>query len=216
MTTEQYICTITYKEIPMNPFLERYHFEMKDRQMIETTVRFACELIKVHMVIGYREEGVTCAITLGKQYDKLSDAVGDHLLLSYCLECVGMELLSKAYEKVNQYVHEKRGCWIGSYRFPEGEKAQEQLQSLHTSTVVWKKGMLRPAKSVILLADYVTEQSQSGCEHCVHCGNTDCVFRKKEEKENSLPWNGNASAMGTPMYSYGIRRIFGNDRKLQE
>ena len=92
----------------MNPFMERYHFEMKDRQMIETTVRFACELIKLHIVIGYREEGVTCAITLGDQYDKLSDAVGEHLLLSYCLECVGMELLSKAYEK-NYVYRTKRG-----------------------------------------------------------------------------------------------------------
>lgn len=216
MTIEEYTCTITYKEILMNPFMERYHFDAKDRQMIEATVRFACELIKVQMVVGYREDGIICAITLGAQYDKLSDAVGDHLLLSYCLECVGMELLSKAYEKVNLHVYEKKGYWIGNYQFPEGEKAREQLRCLHTSAVVWKKGMLHPAKSVILVAGYVTDKKQSGCEHCVHCGNTDCVFRKKEEKENSLSWNGNASAVGTSIYSYGIQRIFGNDRKSRE
>ncbi len=216
MTVEQYTCTIAYKEIPMQKFMERYHFEPKDREMVETTVRFVCELVKVQMWIGYREDGVVCAITLGKQYDQLSDVVTEHLLLSYCMECVGMEMLSKAYERVNQHVYERKGCWIGDYQFPEGGKAQKQLEKLQGVSVEWKNGMMHPAKSVVLVAEYVEEQSRSGCEHCMHCGNVDCVFRKKQEKENMKLNYGNASVMGTQAYSYGVQRIFGNDRKLQE
>ncbi len=216
MTVEQYTCTIAYKEIPMQKFMERYHFEPKDREMVEATVRFVCELVKVQMWIGYREDGIVCAITLGKQYDQLSDVVTEHLLLSYCMECVGMEMLSKAYERVNQHVYERKGCWIGDYQFPEGGKAQKQLEKLQEVSVEWKNGMMHPAKSVVLVAEYVEEQSRSGCEHCMHCGNVDCVFRKKQEKENMKLNYGNASVMGMQTYSYGVQRIFGNDRKLQE
>ncbi|MBO5470503.1 MAG: hypothetical protein J6A03_12305 [Lachnospiraceae bacterium] len=215
MTVEQYTCTIAYKEIPMQKFMERYHFEPKDREMVEATVRFVCELVKVQMWIGYQEDGVVCAITLGKQYDKLSDVVTEHLLLSYCMECVGMEMLSKAYERVNQHVHERKGCWIGDYQFPEGGKGQKQLEKLQEASIEWKNGMMHPAKSVVLVAEYVEEQSRSGCEHCMHCGNVDCVFRKRQEKENMKLNYGNASVMGTQAYSYGVQRIFGNDRKLQ-
>lgn len=200
----------------MQKFMERYHFEPKDRQMVEATVRFVCEIVRVQMWIGYQEDGIVCTITLGNPYDKLSDVVTEHLLLSYCMECVGMEMLSKAYERVNQHVYEKKGCWIGAYQFPEGENAQGQLKKLPETSVEWRNGMMRPAKSVVLTAKYVTDPTQSGCEHCTHCGNVDCVFRKRQEKENTKLNYGNASVMGTQAYSYGVQRIFGNDRKSQE
>ena len=85
MVTEQFSCVIEYKEIKMPEFMERYHFEKKDMEMIISCVRFVCEVIRVEMIIGYEEKSAVCAVTLGEKYDKLSDVVAENLLLAYCV-----------------------------------------------------------------------------------------------------------------------------------
>ena len=170
----------------------------------------------VFVVLRYEESGVICVVTLGERFDKLSDVVSDNLLLSYCIECVGMELLSKAYERVNQYVYEERKMWLANYQFLQTEDIKKGLDAVKTTSVTWKKGMLRPAKSVVLRADYVEDRGKSGCEHCSQCGNVNCVFRKQTINPNNLSKRSNTNAVGKNVYSYGINQIFGNNRKNEE
>lgn len=213
---QEYKCTIEYKDIMMSEFMKRYHFETKDAEMVTAAVRFACKLIEVESVIRYEESGVICVVTLGERFDKLSDVVSDNLLLSYCIECVGMELLSKAYERVNQYVYEERKMWLTNYQFLQTEDIKKGLDEVKTTCVTWKKGMLRPAKSVVLRADYVEDRGKSGCEHCLQCGNVNCVFRKQTISPNNLSKRSNTNAVGKNVYSYGINQIFGNNRENEK
>lgn len=210
MVEEQYRYKVEYDAININHFMSRYHFEKKDGNLVAAAIRIVCELIWITVVIGYEENGVLCAVTLGEKYDRLSDVAEDNLLLAYCMDCVGMELLSKAYENMNEHVHDKTHKWIGGFSFPEDKDAEKTLERLTQHSITWEQGAFHPFKSVVFSASYVSEKIESGCEYCSSCGNLGCAFRKQPE----IPYNSekkyHTKMVETLPYSYGIRHIYKN------
>lgn len=197
------IYKIAYHELDMEGFIKRYHFARQDFEMIKATARFLCEITKVETWFLERTDGIICAVTLGRQYDGAAGLVADsgNLLLSYCMECLGMEFLSGGYEKINDTVHERKGVWLSRFDFL-GEEDFLQIEDFFPRTgVEWENGMLRPLKSVVFKADYRSEKEDEGCHDCSNCGNITCSFRKIIERKSARA------------YSYGAATIFGGGEK---
>lgn len=228
MNCKRYIYTIEQNGITIEHFIRRYHFDEKDRELLLATGRFLSELNTVEAGIIYDDDRVVCVATLGDRYDRLLDVVAEsqHLLLAYSMECFAMEFMSKTYEKMNETVYQETGKWIGEYHFlGEGElKEIEDYLSVfsdNSSTVTWKKGMLRPLKSVIFTAEYKERREDSGCHTCELCDNLTCSFRQIVQKpDGDRKYKGGAVRAGrlgqktdvdlsSTVYSYGISQIFG-------
>ncbi|MGN0153158.1 MAG: hypothetical protein ACI4A3_01810 [Lachnospiraceae bacterium] len=212
MQTEKYSFSIDCEQLNITHFMNRYHFEKKDSMLVEATGRFLAELLLVESGICYLPEKVICAVTLGSKFDQLEEVASDDLLLSYCMECYGMEFLSKAYEKINDYVFENCGRWMGHYHFLDDREIEEELKKLEGLSIFWENGMLHPAKSVLFTAEYTDKREESGCGHCSQCGNVSCLFRKQEENPNNTDKNRHTMELGKSVYSYGISRIFGEKK----
>lgn len=216
MQTEIFSFSIGYEELGIENFIDRYHFDKKDKELVASTGRFLTELVRVEAGICYLPEKAVCAVTLGTAFDQIAELTAGHLLLSYCIDCYGMEFLSRAYEKLNEHAFEQRGKWIGTYHFL-GEENEEELQSalkeLGGISIVWGKGMLHPLKSVVFMAEYKGKREESGCDYCRQCGNVTCNFRKNVETENKKEKIVDTIDLGNGIYSYGISNIFGTQTK---
>ncbi|MDD6072456.1 MAG: hypothetical protein PUC12_16840 [Clostridiales bacterium] len=209
---------IAYEEICMDSFLKRYHFEEKDRMLLDAVCRFLTEVVEVEAGILLKDEQAVCIVTLGKRYDELSNLIVDagHLLLSYSLECFGMELLSRAYKRIDEMVLEKVGKQLGEYKFlgdKELENMEEGLFEIHNIPVHWENGMLHPLKSVIFTASYRKEGEKAGCNSCEQCENITCSFRKVVERKNKLYENVDNRKRSAKAYSYGASMIFGGEKE---
>lgn len=208
---EKYSFLIEYEELDMKQFISRYHFEKKDEALLAATGRFLAELITVQAAVRYLEEGVECVVTLGKDFDRLSELVAEQLLLSYCVECMGMEFLSKSYEKINELVFHETGKWIGDFYFL-GEGGMKEIEESHEIVrdlcVEWKNGMLHPLKSVVFTANYKERKEENECGHCEQCKNVTCSFRKTPKLKNKMNQNVNTTILEKARCSYGISHIF--------
>lgn len=214
MQMEAYSFQIEYNKIDMKRFVKRFHFEERDMELLAAAERFLAELVLVESVMVYREEKVVCAVTLGERFDFLSELVMDreNLLLAYGMECLGMEFLSCAYEKISAHVFERTGKWIGNYHFLEGEELEAGVD-LAKMPVVWENGMLHPLKSAVFTAEYVESREEGKCGQCESCENAACSFRisteKNAERESGkyAEYRERLKRGEYPVYSYGISRI---------
>lgn len=214
MYVKAYTFPVGKEDISIDNFIKRYHFDENDKELIKSTGTFLAGIITIIAVVCYRKENLVCAVTLGKPYDELEALVeaSGNLLLSYCMECMGMELLSKAYAKMNEAVFRETGKWMGEYHFPDSDKlkAENELEKvLEEKGIYWKNGMLHPLKSVLFTAEYKENKTESGCHSCEQCDNLTCSFReiaalrrpaKRDEK----------TVDRSRSYSYGISRILEN------
>ena len=132
------------QELLTQNFWERYHFEEKDWELAGAAARFLSGMVKVRAAVENRGDHAVCAVTLGGGYDELEDVVerSGNLFLAYCVECLGMEFLEQAYERLNQAVHDEQGKWLGNYHFLE-EMQEEPV--CDACGITMKKGMLHPA-----------------------------------------------------------------------
>lgn len=172
------------EQITIDFLRERYHLENQEEEWLIGIWTFLTAVVKPQAAVCYGKERVTCAVTLGRSYDKLCDVVaeGKNLMLSYLMDCFGMELLSRSYERLNEAVKEKKGAYMGTFVFVEDvekELTEEGRQVCTSVDIVNRKGMLYPLKSVIFTACYEKEQGKSRCQDCRQCENVNCSFRSE-------------------------------------
>ncbi|MBR1866148.1 MAG: hypothetical protein IJ801_06545 [Lachnospiraceae bacterium] len=214
MRYQTYAFSIERDALQMDDFLQRYHFEERDRELLWATGRFLTEMIKVEAGLLYQDSQVVCVVTLGSLYDRIAGLVteAEQLLLGYSMECFGMEMLTKAYERLNEIVFQETGKWMGTYHFfgaGEVEEQEQLLTHMKDPPVQWRQGMLHPSKSVIFQAAYQDRREESGCQSCERCQNVTCSFRKIQNKHKYV----NQINQSGQVYSYGITRIFGGEEQ---
>lgn len=209
------IYKIPYRELDMKGFMKRYHFAQQDFEMVQAAARFLSEITKVDAWLLEKEDGITCAVTLGRQYDEMAQLAAEsgNLLLSYCMECLGMEFLSRGYERINETVYERNGVWLSKYHFLEEEELLQIEDIFRETGVEWKNGMVRPLKSVVFKAEYRSKREDGGCHDCSNCENVTCSFRKMIEHKNKLYENVDNRKRSAKAYSYGVTAIFGGEDK---
>lgn len=207
MLMKKYRLSIEQKDIKIEEFMQNYHFEASYYEMIRGIQVFLMELVEIEVGVCYKEDSIICVVTLGDLFDQLERVVEDanKLMVSYCMECFGMEFLNQAYKKINERVYEDTGKWLGILDFLDEKDFCEIpaiLELFHEMSVAWKDGMLHPLKSVVFKSSY-SEKKKLDCHHCKECLHATCPFRKEEKNDLKIETEG--------MFSYGISRIFGGN-----
>lgn len=195
-TIKDYTFNIEQNDISLKHFMERYHFDEKDVTLVHSTGVFLSNFIQAKAYVIYQKNGIICSVTLGNAYDQLESLVMEsgNLLLSYCLECYGMEFLSKTYERINETVHEETNQWLDTYQFldcADETHMKEILSSFYNEfdmDICLQKGMLHPLKSVIFTSNYTSDKINSGCHNCDACHNLTCNFRNNGKQRGLTPF----------------------------
>ena len=186
----------------------RYHFDI--HKMPEFIINYQKLQPMIHAVACYRmvdqkekdyfdqdffslcgnEKGMAAAIiTLGKAYDDYQDSYlrRQDIDQAYQIECLGMEILTKAYCSFNLFLHEELNLWPGEYRYPGSDFALEQTKTIFE--ILSQKQVscnsacvLNPHKSVAFIVPLYEEQVQN-TQACENCNNINCLYRKNTESE---------------------------------
>lgn len=190
-----------------------YHFREKDRKTMENLYQAAVPLVQAkayylwkqkNSVISYEEYAVVF-LTLGDGMDRLQELYLEKKCLSeaYMLECISLELLSKAYEEFVKQVQRETGKWAVKIDFLGDTYPIELLPELYEEFGNMEihyneKLVLSPAKSVAFLLPVTGEETKNPCHICENCGNENCLFRQEKREQNVAAAN-----------TYGYQRIFG-------
>jgi len=185
----------TYKLIltkaDLKKMIGRYHFRDTDFLSLERQYKRIENYVFASVTYKVEEDNRTtfCAVTLGDMFDALQDNCtkkGD-MSAVYQMECLGMELLNKAYQELETTILEEKGLFIKQYNFPTQEelllKSNVFLKKLQVKEIrTTKKGVLIPKKSVFYRA-IVSKQEGSACgDICANCTNKMCENRCRREK----------------------------------
>lgn len=192
----------------------RYHFDVN--KMPEFITNYKKLQPMIHAVGCYRiidqngkkpdkdsfslcgnEKGMAAAvITLGKAFDDYQDSClrKQDIDKAYQIECLGMEILTKAYCSFNLFLHEELNLWPGEYRYPGSNFALEQttliLEILSQKQVSCNSAyVMNPRKSVAFVVPLYEEQMQNA-QTCEKCDNVNCLYRKNTESEQDSCQNG--------------------------
>lgn len=209
---------IAFEEWNIDSFVERYHFAQTDKDLLNAMARIVFETMKVYTAYEKKGNGIVGIATLGKEYDALEDVMlmAEQLTLSYSMECLSMELLSKGYERLNESVHQELGQWLSTFHFLDDQEMEQlsQRESLMDAVGVDGTGsMMKPLKSVMFQADLVPVRQESGCHDCSNCSNKTCSFRQIMEEKKQRYQGVEQKKEQAMVYSYGVSMIFGGENK---
>ncbi|SCY01407.1 hypothetical protein [Butyrivibrio sp. INlla14] len=194
---------VSLDEACMSDFSRRYHFEEKDKNEIEKLYIKASP--RVHAQFHYcllnnkgealEKENTKAAkqalvvVTLGQAFDVLQDSflssTEENIHKAYILDCIGLELLARAYEEVDKKLHELTGMYAGRYIFAGEDKlpmseVPRLMGLLGQKLVTYNEAMvLIPKKSVLFVVPLLTEPvHKPGL--CSMCDALDCAMRQGE------------------------------------
>lgn len=148
------------------------------------------------------KEGMQLAVlvSLGNKVDALQNEYvrRERLTEGYMIECIGMELLQTAYEKVAEIIRQKYGLWMSGIEFLGDryplEWTKDLFHVLQPEGITYNQAyMMTPKKTVAFLTALRQERKESYCHVCESCSNLQCPNRQKL----------------TSHMNYGYQRIFG-------
>lgn len=210
----------------LNHIIQRYHFREEDFISLQALSRVMMPLLQAKAYYLWKGKGDTIQyedyaivfLTLGKGIDDLQDVYLNSRCLSeaYMIECIALEMLTKAYEEFVKRVQRETGKWAVKIDFLGDTYPMTLLPELYEKfgqmDISYNEQMvLTPGKSVVFLLPMSERKTKNPCHVCENCSNKECLFRKEcltkgkrlEEsgrKRNVIPFNVN---------TYGYQRIFG-------
>lgn len=201
----------------------RFHFESKDLPELTALYKALLPLLdaKAYYEINCLSEPIeeenyyASLITLGQGIDDLTDLYLSHQQIgpAYMIDCIGLELLSKAYEEFVELLNSKASLSFGNQteapklyvtklsflgdQYPL-EYLKDFFQKLNPRDMSLTDSLfITPSKSASLILP-LSKQKQSEakdlCNSCVTCNNYSCPSRK-------------ASKLALPK-TYGNMQIF--------
>ena len=184
----------------------------------ETTSK--CETVQPD-VDAERERNETQALvflSLGKAMDEFQSLYMDSGCLqeAYMIECIGLELLTEAYEEFVKQVQNDTHKWAKRLEFVGDNCPIETLPDLYRQVFTEpgpitysEQCILSPKKSVAFFLT-MSDKKVAGkpCHICSQCKNTDCMFRQAVS-DSEKTYTGNR-------YSYGYQRFFGQQKQLKK
>ena len=226
MKTISFKIDLNQKEIEF--ILSRYHFCDTDFFQLNSLY----ELLKQDMeakilyeinapleFVTYENHGIIL-VTLGHRVDDLSSQYSNQglLLEAYMIDCLGLELLQKAYEKTDQLFHEETKKWIKQYDFLGDRFSLSYMKELfdvlgHNEVTYNEYYMMSPKKSVIFIAELTDKKEEKSCGICSNCKNLTCENRKKKDVTEDSEEKKRKKDNQKQTYNYGYQRIFGSADK---
>lgn len=207
--------------------IEHYHFSSQDRESIKLLLEAVAPLIDIRANYKWHEtmEKWLVFMTIGSAFDRFQMVYSDAGCLkeTYILECIGLELLSAAFEVFGISLQNETDQWIEKMEFLGDTYPLELLPELYQyiyddedAQITYNEQlMLLPAKSVVFFLPMSQNPKEGNpCKVCNHCSNKACVFRREDGKtsekraviEQYLQKEQKA-------YTYGMQRIFGNSNR---
>lgn len=225
------------REEDFNKLQKRYHFLPEDKEKLMGLYQAILPLTEARAYyvwkecndkIAYENYGIFF-VTLGEGIDELQEVYirKQCLTEAYMTDCIGLELLMKAYEELIKHVQRETGKWAAKIDFLGDTYPIELLPELYQDfadkiEVKYNQNfILSPSKSVVFLLPMHEEKKGNPCHICDSCSNVFCLFRQGEEgKEGSrfekrlrLLIQAKQQKLKSDRGSYGIQNIFGNETK---
>lgn len=203
---EHELITVSLCENELKAICGRYHFRDTDLPLLKEVYHDhfePCFVSAYFIWSAESSEKVKVLMTLGSTIDEIQN----HLMTTgqmseaYILECLSMELLTKAYKKADDFLHDKTGLWCGLYVFPGSgdslEGVAEIVDSFRQEEIRYNEAYtLIPKKSVayVVLMEEKAPVIERETMLCAGCSRHTCENRKQTD------------------LNYGYRRIFGERR----
>ena len=178
----------------------RYHYTEAGQSALIKCYRKLRPL--VHAAVCYRVMKVqdcehqqtgkaVAVITLGAavdEYQRMCEQK-DQIEEAFMIDCLSMELLSRAYSSFDRRLRQETGLWPGDYQYPGSDgplqMMGEIMRLLGQKQVTCNSAyVLQPSKSVVFTVPLYDRQ---GVKHadCRNCKNADCIYRNENEKDKS-------------------------------
>ncbi len=206
---EHKLITVSLCENELKTICGRYHFRDTDLPLLKEVYQDHLEPCNVSAYFTWDTgnlEKVKVLMTLGKAIDEIQNhyMTISQMSRAYILECLSMELLTKAYKKADEFLHDKTGLWCGSYVFPGSDDSLEGITELVDSfmqeEITYNDAYtLMPKKSVAYIVPMEEKAPVMERESmlCASCSRHTCENRKQT------------------VLNYGYQRIFGERRSGQ-
>ena len=188
---------VSLDEACFSDFIRRYHFDEKDKQNILRLYRQV--MPRVHAAFHYvlvkqPEQGdgaditddisADVVVTLGQAFDDLQESFlqKGNIHNAYILDCIGLEILWAAYDRVDEKLFELTGLHAGEYRFPGDcsmplSKVPGMMRLLGQKQVTYNEAYaLTPKKSVVFEVPLFREKKKKNAR-CANCCNEKCEMR---------------------------------------
>ena len=173
-------------------FLRRYHFNDSDKVDVIRTYRKIAPRVHAifHYVIENDKSGNEFALvvaSLGRAIDEYQNMFlsKENIQQAYIVDCLGLELLSLAYDKIDEILHDKTGLFAGGYQFAGSdvfplEELPEAMKKLGQKKIRYNDAyVLLPKKSVVFKAPLFREKQEKHSK-CSSCNAKNCSFRSSE------------------------------------
>lgn len=181
--------SVALDEAGIDGFITRYHFKKSEKKDILMLYRQLAPRVHAsfHHVID--DKTIYVVVTLGDAFDSFQESFlqKGEIEKGFIIDCLGTELLARAYEEVDKKIYEKTGLYVGNYIFAGSDK-----MPLEELAVVMKKlgqkivkcneaFVLVPKKSVVFAA-HLHKRRTNKHSDCENCSAVKCPMRKGEAK----------------------------------
>lgn len=232
---------VTLSEADFGKLIHKYHFKEEDMEKVRGLYQALWPLFDVHAYYEWKKAGddpdlsvtypeyLVVFLTIGKGPDELQDFYESRECISesYIIDCIGLEVMMKAYEKFIKKIQETSGKWAqkidffgDTYPITQMRDCMERMEEMDIS--MNEKFVLSPSKSVAFYLPVNADEKpkKDPCHICENCANTQCMFRteakgisKNETKKSGvIPKNIKEAdtAKASQVKPYGYTRIFGD------
>lgn len=212
---EHVFITVSLCENELKSICSRYHFKDTDLPLLQKVYK---EYLHSGMVSAYLKwcgdapEDAIVLMTLGKKIDHIENSFmeEEQILKAYILECLSMEMLSKAYSKADQYLHDKTGLWCGRYIFPGSdcplEGVAELVDQLMQEEIIYNEAYTLIPKKSVAYKVYLETTAPDIERRLQLCGN--CSKEICESRMVNLSADSEISINKKKELNYGYQRIF--------
>lgn len=189
---------ITLEKEDLKNMIRKYHFRKEDFTSLQSLNRMLVPLLQAKAYYIWKEKGdrisyekyAVVFLTLGDGADALQEIYLCRNCLSeaYMIECIALELLTKAYEEFVKMLQKETGTWAVKIDFLGDTYPLNILPDLYKEFGKMdisynEKFVLSPGKSVVFLLPVSEKKTENPCNICKNCENQDCLFRQKNSKE---------------------------------
>ena len=179
-----------------------FHFDYSKMAEISNLYEAILPLLKVTYFKGEMEGNdevrrFAVAMTLGSGIDELQQLYLNNEAIeeAYMVDCIGSELLMKAYSEVAKRIQEETGFFVTKMDFLGDEYPISFTEELFSITkpegISYNEAfVLTPSKSVTMIISVSnTRPKNDPCHICISCRNYNCIFNENHEKkdENEIP-----------------------------
>lgn len=196
---------INYTRKEWKTALERYHFNEQDVERVIAILDAFNDNFGVKMWYETRdgemygkksdssqriEKIAIVILTIGEQFDRICEQYEEdgELLLAYAADCLGMEVLRKAYEEVGKVIYSNEKLYPGYFHFLEGEELKQLPDILGrlqiTEVRCNEQYVMIPQKSVAFFTELSRKEQKNCLTLCEQCANKTCENRCEEREKN--------------------------------